>query len=243
MITFLILIVLALVLAGIGLAWLPNRRLPGRSSQFNFSERPPNSLFGNDVPVVSRPDASVERQAVLARALEGDQTALAQARKMNDARLYDSVLNALVEQTASCQQDFDALVKRILENGDLPANAILAERVIEQYKASPDRGRTARTVHLAALSNDAAIFEKAVETIMQLWSEGRIPEVTAKELRELFESEYWVLGEEARQAGPGFTLRQRLAEVRRQLATAPAPASQQKHPSLPEGMKEQHESN
>ena len=226
MITILILIVLALVLAGIGLGLLPKRSLPEASfRRFNFSEGPPKGLFGEEVPV-SRPDAAAERQALLARAEEGDQATLADAREMRDARLYDSVLNALIEKTSSCQQDFDALVKRILENGDLPANANLAERVIEQYKASPDRGRTARTVHLAALSNDAAIFEKAVGTILQLWSEGRIPEVTAEELRELFESEYWVLGEKARQAGPGYALRQRLAEVRRQLATAPGPDSQ-----------------
>ena len=240
MITFLILIVLALVLAGIGLALLPKRSLPPGFSQFNFSEGPPNSLFGGDVPV-SRPDPSVDRQALLARAAEGDQATLVESRAMGDATLYDNVLNALIERTSTCQQDFDGLVKRILENGDLPANATLAERVIAQYRVSPERGRTADTVHLAALSNEAAIFEKAVETILQLWSAGRIPEVSAEELRELFESEYWVLGAEARQAGPGFTLRQRLAEVRRQLATAPGPASQQNHKSLPEGMKEQHE--
>jgi hypothetical protein len=57
-------------------------------------------------------------------------------------------------------------------------------------------------------------------------------------LRALFESEYWVLGAEARRAGPGFTLRQRLAEVSRQLATAPGPASIQQK-SLPEATKEQ----
>ena len=240
MITLLILVVLALVLAGIGLALLPRRSLPPASSHFNFSEGAPKGLFGGEVPI-SLPDASVERQALLARAAEGDQATLAEARAMSDAGLYVSVLNALIERTSTCQQDFDALVKRILENGDLPANAKLAERVIEQYQVSPDRGRAADTVHLAALSNEAALFEKAVETILQLWSEGRIPKVTAEELRELFESEYWVLGAEARQAGPGFTLRQRLAVVRRQLATAPGPVSQQKHQSLPEGMKEQHE--
>jgi hypothetical protein len=241
MITILILVVLALVLAGIGLALLPKRGLPPGSPQFNFSERQPNSLFGNDVPP-SRPNASVERQALLDRAAEGDQATLAEARAMRDARLYDAVLDVLIQRTSSCQQDFDSLVRRILENGDLPANAKLAERVIEQYKASPDRGRAADTVHLAALSDEAAIFEKAVETILQLWSEGRIPQVSAEELRELFESEYWVFGAEARRAGPGFTLRKKLAVVRRQLAAAARPASiEQKHESLPEGMKEQHE--
>jgi hypothetical protein len=240
MITFLILVVLALVLAGIGLALLPKRSLPPGSSQFNFSEGPPNGLFGDEVPV-PRPAASVGRQALLARAAEGDLATLVEAQAMRDTLFYDSVLNALIERASACQQDFDGLVKRILENGDLPANATLAERVIAQCQVSPGRGRAADTVHLAALSNEAAIFEKAVETILQLWSEGKLPEVSAEELRELFESEYWVLGAEARRAGPGFTLRQRLAEVRRQLATAPGPAPQQKHQTLPEGMKEQHE--
>ena len=238
MFTILILVVLALVLAGLALALWPKRGLPPGSPQFNFAERPPNALFGDDIPP-GRPDVSVERQALLDRAAEGDQATLAEARTMRDARFYDAVLDALIERTSSCQQDFDSLVTRILENGDLPANAKLAERVIDQYKASPDRGRAADTVHLAALSDQAAIFEKAVETILQLWSEGRILQVSAEELRTLFESEYWVLGAEARQAGAGFALRQRLAEARRQLATAPRPASiRQKHESLPEAMKE-----
>ena len=238
MITILILVVLALVLAGIGLAWLPKRGLPPGSPQFNFSERPPDSLFGNEAPV-SAPDAAAQGRALLDRAARGDQTSLVEARAMRHAHLYDSVLDALLERSASCQQDFDNLVRHVLENGDLPANAKMAERLIEQFKTSPDRRRAAETVHLAAMSDEAAIFQRAVETILQLWSEGRIPGLSAEELRQVFESEYWVLGVEARQAGPGFTLRQRLAEVRRQLAAATAPAPIQKpHESLPATVKE-----
>ena len=237
MITILIVVVLALLLAGIGVALLPKRELPPGSPQFNFEERAPGSLFANEVPIIPPVD---QRQVLLERAAHGDLATLVEARATRETGIYNAVLDTLIGRT-SCQQDFDNLVTHLLENGDLPANAKLAERVIAQYKASPGRSTTADTVHLAALSNEAVIFEKAVDTIMQLWSEGRIPEVTAEELRELFESEYWVLGADARRAGPGFTLRQRLAEVRRQLATAPAPASQQKHLSLPEGMKEQHE--
>ena len=238
MITILIVVVLALVLAGFGLALLPKRSLPAGSPKFDFSERPPDSLFANEVSLIAPVD---EHQVLLERAGEGDLATLREARIMRETGIYAAVLDTLIDRT-SCQQDFDGIVTHLLENGDLPANARLAERVIEQYKASPERGRTANTVHLAALSDEAAIFEKAVDTIMQLWSEGRLPEVPAEELRELFESEYWVLGAEARRAGPGFTLRQRLTEVRRQLATRPGPSSiQQKQHSLPEGMKEQHE--
>jgi hypothetical protein len=221
MITFLILVVLALVLAGIGLAVLPKRQLPPGSPQFNFPERAPDGLFAIELSP-SPPDTEVERLALLKRAAEGDMATLGDARALRDAAVYSAVLDTLIDR-ASCQQEFACLVTHVLENGDLPANATLAERVIEQFRAAPDRSRAANTVHLAALSDEAAIFEKAVDTILQLWSEGRIPEVTAEELRELFESEYWVLGAETRRAGPGFTLRQRLAEVRRQLATAAQP--------------------
>ena len=238
MITILILIVLGLVVAGIGLAMFSNRQLPPGASQFNFSGHSPEGLFGAE-SCASAPDPSLERQTLFDRAAAGDHSTLTEARAMRDAAFYDSVLNALIERTSSCQQDFDSLVRHVLDNGDLPANASMAERALAQYKAGPGRGGLADTLHLAALSDDAAIFEKAVETILQLWSEDRIPDVSSAVLLQLFESEYWVLGAEARRSGPGFTLRRRLAEVRRQLAAAALPASiHQKPESLPEGLKE-----
>ena len=238
MIAILILLVLALLLAGIVIARIPKRGLPQATHQFTFSERAAGGLFGTEASI-ALPDASARRQALLDRAAAGDHATLAQARAMRDAPLYNTLLDVLIERASSCQQDFDLLVRHVLENGGLPANAKLAERVLEQFKESPNRGRAAETVHLAALSDEAAIFERAVETILQLWSEGRLPEVSGEELRQLFESEYWVLGADARQAGPGFTLRRRLAEVRRQLAAATAPAPIQKpHESLPATVKE-----
>ena len=44
MITILIVVVLALLLAGIGVALLPKRELPPGSPQFNFEERAPGTL-------------------------------------------------------------------------------------------------------------------------------------------------------------------------------------------------------
>ena len=238
MIMILVLVVLAVVLAGFGVALFPKRGLPPGSPQFNFSEGPPDGMFPAEVSQ-SPPDPSVERQALLDRAGAGDQATLLEVRAMRDASLYNAVLDALIERTSACQEDFDTLVRHILDNGDLPANAKMADRFLAQYKANPDRGRVADVVHLAALSNEPAIFEKAVETVLQLWLKGRIPEVSSAKLLALFESEYWVLGAEARRAGPGFTVRNRLAEVRRQLAAAARPASINAKPeSLPEGMKE-----
>ena len=220
MFPLLLILVFALLLA-IGLALLlPKRQLPPEVPRFQLSEHASRGLFGDQLSS-SKGQTTVEwRKALLARADAGDRRTLAEARGMRDARLYGEVLDALIEEACSRQETLDVLVSHILENDDLRANSNLANRLIGQLRTTPERRRTAESLHIAALSDDAAIFERAVDTILQLWSEGRIPELSADELRELFESEYWVIAPEARRSGAGFALKQRLAEVRRQLAIA-----------------------
>ena len=132
MIELLILIVLALaVLAGIGLALLPRRRLNRGTQRFKLSEPPATSLFDTEISP-DPPEPSLYYQALLDRAAAGDQSTLEEARALRDVRLYAGVLDALIERASSCQQDFDSLVRRILENDDLQTSAKLAERVMEQ---------------------------------------------------------------------------------------------------------------
>jgi hypothetical protein len=46
--------------------------------------------------------------------------------------------------------------------------------------------------------------------------------ITGDDLKELIESQFWVLAQTARSSGAGFTLKRRLAAIRRELATANA---------------------
>jgi hypothetical protein len=220
MFPLLLFLVFALLVA-IGLARVLTRRrqLPSEVPRFQLSDHSSRSLFGDQASICNDPTTSDRREAVLARAQAGDLHALVEVDKVSEPGLYDEVLETLVERTSSRQEEFDALVSHILKH-ELPANSNLSNRSIGQFRTTPKRRRTAETLHLAALANDAATFEKAIDAVLLLWSEGRIDGLSAEELRELFESEYWVISSEARRSGAGFALRQRLAEIRRQLAIA-----------------------
>jgi hypothetical protein len=77
-------------------------------------------------------------------------------------------------------------------------------------------------LHVAALSGDASLYQQAIETAARFLLAGRVPSLTAAELRQLVESEYWILPAENRSGGAGFALKQRMARLRRELsATTP----------------------
>jgi len=168
--------------------------------------------------------ALADRAALVARAAQGDQETLAEAYASGDAALYGEVLDALVERAATAQ-DLRSLASYITQSDRLRASTKLAAALIESWRGSPSRRALADVLHCAALSDDPAAFQRAVETALEYWRDGRLSRLSAEELRELVESSYWMLGPEARRSGAGFVLKRRLAVVRRELATATQRAS------------------
>jgi hypothetical protein len=74
-------------------------------------------------------------------------------------------------------------------------------------------------MHIAALSDDAVVYQRAVELAIAYWLKGNLIEFSPEELIELFDSQFWILAPEARRGGAGFALKRKLAGVRRELAT------------------------
>ncbi len=185
----------------------------------------PQSLFGPyhdaapSFPLSeSKTAVASERAADLrSRARSGDKTALRDAHASGDVRLYHQTLDALVAHAGDCARAIGALASYISDSNQLPANTNLAEAVMKVCGAAPDRASAARMLHVAALSGDPFMFEKAIEMALQCWREGKLPQLTGDDLYALFESEYWVLAPAAVRSGSGFTLRRTLAEMRRQL--------------------------
>ena len=163
---------------------------------------------------------SATRKELIARSLRGDLETLSEAHSTGDAMLYGEVLDGLIESTSGSQEDFAALVSRISKSSELRANKRLAQRSIDSWKGSTDRQSTAQMLHIAALSDDAAVYEQAVELVVEYWQRGTLEQCSAEELVELFESQYWILAPEARRGGAGFALKRKLAGIRRELATA-----------------------
>ncbi|HEX8653223.1 MAG TPA: hypothetical protein VF708_20585 [Pyrinomonadaceae bacterium] len=170
-------------------------------------------------PVKANSVTSEARAALHERAARSDRTALSDAAACGDAALYDEILNALVER-ADSDQKLLALVSHITRSEELRVNRRLAEAFIEAWKTSPDRGALPKMLHVAALADDAALYQKAIETAFQFWRERRLAGISAQELRTLMESEYWLLTTGVRNSGAGFVLKLKLAGLRRELAAA-----------------------
>ena len=162
--------------------------------------------------------ADEERQALLSRATVGDKKALDDASTTNDAALYDEVLNALVEG-ANSDASLLALASYIARSdANLRVNRRLAEKFLESWKHTPDRNSTAKMLHVAALADDANIYQAAIETAYQFWRDQKLTGITAYELRQLMESEFWILSPAQRNSGAGFLLKRKLTRLRRTLA-------------------------
>ena len=186
---------------------------------------PPPELRGLFAPEdseekpVEKQGLSQDRRAeILTLAESGTKSALDEANKAKDPSLYDEVLSRLAAAADGGPQLF-SLVSYVSRNNLRVTNS-LAEKFIESWKISPTRNSTAEMLHLAALSNDARTYTGAVEAAMQCWRYGNLTDVSVVELRSLIEGEYWIISARERSSGAGFSLKQTLADVRRELDLA-----------------------
>lgn len=160
------------------------------------------------------------RANLIERARNDDLTTLSEAQATAYGPLYGDVVDALTESAHGSQEKLNALVTRISKSKDLRANKRLAEEVFATWKAAPDRRSTTEMIHVAALSDDAEVYQQAIELVTSFWQQGKLREFRADELVELFNSQYWILAPEVRRGGAGFALKRKLAGVRRELAAA-----------------------
>jgi hypothetical protein len=221
----LILLITALALfaiIGIGL-YFWQKSVPDTSEQ--FLPLPPNArgLFAEETSTAQTNQLSIAAaelaESLIARAQKGERSVLADAHQTNDLNLYHRVLDELA-QRADSDPKLIALMSYIAQN-DLPVNDSLAHAVLDSWKQSPDRSGTARALHFAALSNNAELFGTAVKSALGFWREEKLGDISAAELRALFDGEFWVLSSGARSSGAGFILKQTLASARRELEAAP----------------------
>ena len=92
-----------------------------------------------------------------------------------------------------------------------------AIQAIREYQKSPNRSTTVKLLHAAALSDNAKNYERAIELVLMSWRDGSLSDVSGKELKSLFNSEYWVLSSRTRTSGAGFVLKQTLSTATREL--------------------------
>jgi hypothetical protein len=159
-----------------------------------------------------------EQAALIARAQNDERSALDDAHQTKDTALYDRVLTELLKH-ADSDAKLLSLMSYVTKN-ELPVNPELATAVLDSWQKSPNRSGTSKALHFAALSDDAAIYQGAVEQALRFWREGKLSDVSAIELRALFDGEFWILSSRTRSSGAGFVLKRTLDSARRELEAA-----------------------
>ena len=98
-----------------------------------------------------------------------------------------------------------------------------AIKAIRDFQQSPDRNSTAKLLHVAALSDNAKNYERAIELVLLSWRDRSLKDLSAVDLQSLINSEYWVLSSRTRTSGAGFVLKETLSKVNRELQTTNNP--------------------
>lgn len=195
------------------------RSLP--DSQFDglFAEQ-----HAEDARALAEEDAGRQakalRRRLLDRAAEGGIEALDEAQALNDDQFYKQVLRAIYTQADGNPKVLQSIAEHIARGRKLRSSGEFAEAMIGLWSKSPDHYSLANVLHLAALADDAGVFNRAINAVLAAWSAGQIEQVSARELLAAVESAYWTVAGEIRTSGSGFLLKQAIADLRRELAAA-----------------------
>ena len=219
MVTLLITSVLILGLLAVAIYVL--QRPDGSSETVESLPPPPQptGLFSDDhqEQLASMTENSLQsRETLIESARNHEINALKEACASNDPALYNEVLNILVAQVDS-EAKLLSLVSHVIRN-EFPVNKALARKSIDYWQKNLDRQLTAKMLHVAALSDDAETYCKAVEIVLSSWRAGKLPDLSATELQSLLNSEFWILSSRIRSSGAGFVLKRMLSSANRELA-------------------------
>jgi hypothetical protein len=219
MVTLLITAVALLVVLGIGLYFWQK---PAPDSSVYILPPAPNARglfayeFSNEIDDQEQLALMARRQEeLISEAKTGKRSALLDAGKLGDTALYERVLSALVGYSDSDPKLLSLM--SYVDQHELPVSDDLAKAVISSWRRTPDRHGTAKALHFAALTDNPDTYRSAVESALQLWQAAELKDISAVELRALFDGEFWVLSSRSRSSGAGFVLKQTLESARREL--------------------------
>src|SRR5215475_9144071 len=202
-----------------------NRRPPPKEPDFFPEPQNFDGLFAEQhaegMKLLARSDAELlvreERRRLLGRAAEGDKTTLDEARARGDNSFYREILQTLVARAEGDGEALRSIAEYIVAGRALRSSVEFAAMMIERWSDSPDQLSFAGALHLAASSDDAAVFGRAVEVALRFFDEGRLPRVSAEKFLATLESAYWLVEAET---GSSFLFKKVIADVRRELAAA-----------------------
>lgn len=92
----------------------------------------------------------------------------------------------------------------------------LARRFQTVWRENPTVQSTIELFRLAALTESAKIFSETAQSVLQVWRENKIKNLTARNLADLLDSHVAALSQQERASGAAFWLKQETAALRRE---------------------------
>ncbi|HEX8264037.1 MAG TPA: hypothetical protein VF596_01330 [Pyrinomonadaceae bacterium] len=164
-----------------------------------------------------------QREKVLAWATLVDFSALENRPVLGDEKLWakswtknwNDAVDILTERARS-EEDVRRLASFCLDN-EFNVNNTLFNAFQKIWAASPDTRTTTEMFRLAAKTDEADTFLDVLTEAEQSVKNGKLSEISAAELYRLAESHYWLLSQSARTSGAGFLIKEKMADLRREL--------------------------
>lgn len=196
------------------------------AEQFQLKSPPAAALFAPTAQDLARTEQekhrrqlNEQREKLLAWATLVDFSALEDRPVVENEKFltksWTEAVEILTERAAS-EQDVRRLASFCL-NHEFNVNKSLINAFHKIWTASPDRRTTAEMFRIAAKNDEADTFLDVLNEAEQALKNGSLSEVSAAELYRLAESHYWLLPESARISGAGFLIKEKMADLRREL--------------------------
>ena len=82
------------------------------------------------------------------------------------------------------------------------------------WQSLPNRKNTVALLYLASQSESGEVYAATANEISEVWKAGKITDLSANDLAEILESQFWLLPIEQRTSGVRFGLHQEIAGLR-----------------------------
>jgi len=156
------------------------------------------------------------RVALLESAAAGEVSAFDEALKSGDDTLLLDAVDALA--VACSRDDVQPLAARVASEGRPTGSVALARRAVSVWRDRPGRRELTELLVVAAVAGDADVFDDAVEAAAGAWQSGALAGLSADDLLAVCERHFRTMPDAARNSGPGFVVKRRLAQLSRTLA-------------------------
>lgn len=131
------------------------------------------------------------------------------------AKSWQTAVEILTERAVS-SDDVRRLASFCLDN-EFDVNSNLVNAFQKIWASSPDARTTSEMFRLAAKADDAETFLEVLIQAEQFIQIGALSAFSTAEIYDLAESHRWLLSQSSRTSGAGFLIKEKTAEMRREL--------------------------